>query len=133
MFKASFADRRQDRSRAVHRCILFGLVGFAPTMTLAATQPSVAASTPSQSTACGDAHMTRQTTDRTVVRRTSGAGETVSIVTRGPGGEITLEQRGPCNDADIRQGGSDNKAVVRQQGTGNRVVVRQGAPEGEGQ
>lgn len=131
MFPSSQVDRRHDRSTGWRRCVLIGLLWGAPSMALAATDPRIAASLPLTPTACGEAQMIKETSDGTVVTRTSGAGESVTVVTRGPNGEITLEQSGPCNDAEIRQGGSDNTSIVRQQGSGNRVVVRQGPPQEE--
>src|SRR3990167_10039367 len=131
MFPSLQVSRHHDRSTGWRRCVLAGLLWAAPSMALAATDPRVAASLPSVPTDCGDAQMTKQTSDGTVVTRTSGLGETVTVVTRGPNGEIRLDQSGPCNDAEIRQGGSNNKSTVSQHGSGNRVVVRQGSPAGE--
>ena len=131
MFSPSQDDRRQDRFYGWRRGALVGLLWLGPSMALAATDPGIAASPPVTFTDCGDVQMTKQTSDGTVVTRSSGLGETVTVVTRGPNGEIKLDQSGPCNDAEIRQSGSENKSMVRQHGSGNRVVVRQGPPAGE--
>lgn len=122
---------RNGRSRRMLRHVLAGAICAVPSMAIAATDPAAADGPSKFPIACGDDQMTNQTTDGTVVIRTSGEGGSVTWVTRGPNGEISLEQSGPCNDAEIRQTGSGNISTTRQHGSGNRVVVRQGPLAGD--